>query len=101
MSENRSPSVLEMLLRSRRGVLMYLGALLLPLEFVGAVSRGNAVLAAIFGCLTVVMWIELAASRGANVEALRWIEWPAVVAFVVLYLYYVVFRWRDFLRDGF
>lgn len=80
---------------------MYLGALLLPLEFVGAVSRGNAVLAAIFGCLTVVMWIELAASRGANVEALRWIEWPAVVAFVVLYLYYVVFRWRDFLRDGF
>jgi hypothetical protein len=101
VSEERPPSLLESVLRSRRTFIVYVGSALVPLECVAALWRGNGILAAIFALLAIVMWIELAAARGLDVAALRWLETSSSLLCVLLYLYYVIFRWREFLIDGF
>ncbi len=90
-----------MVLSLRRAFVVHLGSAILPIELISAVARGNAFLATIFGCLTVFVWIELAAFYGLNVEKRRWLEYGSIVGFVGLYLFYVIFRWREFLLDGF
>jgi len=101
MTRNGDDGFLALLLSSRRAWLTYLGALVGPIELVRAVARGNGLLAAIFGCLAVAMWIEVAAARGLRTERIRWIEYGAILGLVVLYLVYALFYWREFLLDGF
>ena len=101
MSDNGNESFLSMLLSARRVLATHLGAILFPIEFAGALARGNGFLIAIFGCLTVAMWIELASAHGFRTERVRWLQYWSIFGFVGLYLFYVVFRWREFLLDGF
>jgi hypothetical protein len=101
VSGRDGPSLLETLLSSRRTLIVYLGSVFAPIELIMAVVKGSGIRAAIFTCLTFVLWIELAASHGVKVERLRKLEYASIIALVGLYLYYVVFRWREFLVDGF